>query len=131
MTFDEVVSEIEAIRKEAPHLPEHEVVGKRGRLAGLHRQLGGLEPDRRREAGRLLNEARDELERWFAEVRAERESLERAARLAADRLDLTEVPPDPFGLGHVHLVTQTQQILEDLFVGMGFTVSEEIGRAHV
>ena len=45
MTFDEVVAEIEAIRKEAPHLPEHEVVGKRGRLARLHRQLGGLEPD--------------------------------------------------------------------------------------
>jgi phenylalanyl-tRNA synthetase alpha chain len=124
MTFDEVMAEIEAIRKEAPHLAEHDVVGKRGRLTRLHRQLGGLEPDRRREAGRRLNEARDELERWFAEVRAEKDALERAARLAADRLDLSEVPPDPFGRGHLHLVTQTQQILEDVFVGMGFTVSE-------
>ena len=124
MTFDEVVAEIEAIRAQAPDLPEQEVVGKRGRLARLHRQLGGLEPDRRREAGRRLNEARDELERWFAESRAAHGALEREAQLAADRLDLTEVPPDPFGRGHLHLVTRTQQVLEDLFVGMGFTVSE-------
>ena len=49
----------------------------------------------------------------------------RREQLAAERLDLTEVPPglDP-GAGHLHLVTQAMEKLEDVFVGMGFTVAE-------
>jgi phenylalanyl-tRNA synthetase alpha chain len=124
MTLEELVAEIAAIRNELSGLAEHEVLGKRGRISRLHRQLGGLDPEQRREAGRLLNEARDEVERWFAVARAEQEAAARAARLDADRLDLTEVLPDTFGRGHAHLVTRTQEALEDLFVGMGFTVSE-------
>ncbi|MST34532.1 phenylalanine--tRNA ligase subunit alpha, partial [Acidimicrobiaceae bacterium USS-CC1] len=60
------------------------------------------------------------------------EAADRAARLAADRLDLTEAAllgprAWPRGLpdrGHLHLVTQTRDELEDTFVGMGFTVAE-------
>ena len=56
---------------------------------------------------------------------------ERRSRLASDRLDLTELP-DPSGtglgsigaLGHLHLVQRTRDELEDVFVGMGFTVAE-------
>jgi phenylalanyl-tRNA synthetase alpha chain len=124
LTVDEVVAEIEAVRNEASRLEEHEVFGKRGRLTRLQRQLGGLEPEQRRDVGRRLNQVKEELEQLFASARAEQSGSERAARLEADRLDLTEVPPDPFGRGHLHLVTQTQEALEDVFVGMGFTVSE-------
>ena len=124
MTFDEVMAELDAIRKDAAHLEEHDVLGKRGRLTLLNRQLGALEPDQRREAGRRLNEVKQELEHQFAGTRIQEDARERAARLTADRLDLTEVLPDPFGRGHLHLVTRTQQALEDVFVGMGYTVSE-------
>ncbi len=47
----------------------------------------------------------------------------RRAQLAAERLDLTELRP-PHQAGHLHLVTQTMERLEDVFVGMGFTVAE-------
>ena len=53
---------------------------------------------------------------------------ERVALLAADRLDLTEVIPEqvtsPLSRGHLHLVTQARDELEDVFVGMGFVVAE-------
>jgi phenylalanyl-tRNA synthetase alpha chain len=124
VTFDEVMAEIDAIYKEAAQLEEHEVLGKRGRLTLLNRQLGALEPDQRRDAGRRLKEVKQELERHFAGVRTHDDARERDARLTADRLDLTEVVADPFGRGHLHLVTRTQQALEDVFVGMGYTVSE-------
>nr|MDQ6909762.1 phenylalanine--tRNA ligase subunit alpha [Actinomycetota bacterium] len=54
-----------------------------------------------------------------SELRADR----RKQLLDAQRLDLTEV----IGRrerGHLHLVTQTRDELEDLFVGMGYTVAE-------
>src|SRR5690606_8733557 len=57
------------------------------------------------------------------ERRSELEAEARRARLAAERLDLTEVI-DTTQLGHLHLVTQAHDELEDVFVGMGFTVAE-------
>jgi phenylalanyl-tRNA synthetase alpha chain len=102
---------------------EADVLGKRSPLAALNARLGALAPDERREAGRLVNEARRRLQDLAATRAAVLEATEREARLAADRLDLTEVLPGP-GRGHLNLVTQTRDELEDVFVGMGYTVAE-------
>jgi phenylalanyl-tRNA synthetase alpha chain len=124
VTLEEVMAEIEVIRAQAVELEESEVLGKRGRLTRLHRQLGGLAPDERRAAGQRLNEVKRELEERYASARVEAGTAARTAQVEADRLDLTEMLPDPFGRGHPHLVSITQQALEDVFVGMGYTVSE-------
>src|SRR5215210_8257263 len=83
---------------------ETELLGKRSGLASRKAALGALPPDERREAGRALNDAR-------------------RARVEAERLDLTEVVPT-YHPGHRHLVTSTVERLEDVFVGMGYTVAE-------
>ena len=71
---------------------------------------------------------RGRLEAQLAARRSELAEAERAEALRADRLDLTEVIPDqvlsPPARGHLHLVTQARAELEDVFVGMGFTVAE-------
>ncbi|MGH9178249.1 MAG: phenylalanine--tRNA ligase subunit alpha, partial [Acidimicrobiales bacterium] len=102
---------------------EAEVLGKRSPLAALNAGLGRLSPDERKEAGRLLNEARRRLQEQAAKRAAELEQQERARRLDAERLDLTEVLPGR-ARGHLNLVTQTRDELEDVFVGMGYTVAE-------
>ena len=107
---------------------ETEFLGKRSALTRAHRALGGLEPEARKEAGRRLNEVRARLVSELESRRTELASSERAGALRADRLDLTEVIPDAVrsapGRGHLHLVTQARAELEDVFVGMGFTVAE-------
>jgi phenylalanyl-tRNA synthetase alpha chain len=100
-----------------------EGLGKTSRFAALQKSLGGLQPEERKDAGAALNAARQRVQNVADERRRRLESRERAARLAADRLDLTEVPYQP-RRGHLHLVTQTRDRLEDVFVGMGFTVAE-------
>ena len=90
-----------------------ELLGKRSVVTAAKKQLGSLEPDERREVGRRLNEVRAEIERM----------VESAARLESERLDLTEWDRGR-RLGHRHVVTQTWDRLEDLFVGMGYTVAE-------
>jgi phenylalanyl-tRNA synthetase alpha chain len=102
---------------------ESETLGKRSELSAVNKRLGGLSPDERREAGRLVNEARTRLQAAADALRGELERAERRARLEADRLDLGEVPPGP-RRGHLNLVTQTRDELEDVFVGMGYTVAE-------
>ena len=107
---------------------ETEYLGKRSALTRAHRTLGGLDPEARKEAGRRLHEVRAHLVAGLGTRRAELAAAERAASLRADRLDLTEVVPEDVrsaaARGHLHLVTQARAELEDVFVGMGFTVAE-------
>jgi phenylalanyl-tRNA synthetase alpha chain len=100
-----------------------ELLGKRSRLARRKAALGELSPEERKEEGRRLNEERAAIEASLTGRRRELEAAERDARYEAERLDLTEVVPS-IRRGHPHLVTRTIEELEDVFVGMGFTVAE-------
>ena len=93
------------------------------RLRQYQTAIGTLSPDERPAAGQRLNAVRQRLQALADERRAALEAAARKARLAAERLDLTEVPYEPCR-GHLHLVTQTRDRLEDVFVGMGFLVAE-------
>jgi phenylalanyl-tRNA synthetase alpha chain len=107
---------------------ETELLGKRSVLARAHRSVGALDPEERKEAGRRLQGVRATLEARLAARRTELAGSERAAALVSDRLDLTEVIPEQVtsrqARGHLHLVTQARDELEDVFVGMGYEVAE-------
>jgi phenylalanyl-tRNA synthetase alpha chain len=102
---------------------EVEVLGRRSALAGLRQRLGALEPDQRRTVGQVLNGAMQALGAVVEERRVVLAAAERTDRLLAERMDLTEVLAGR-PAGHLHLVTQAIQELEDVFVGMGFSVAE-------
>ena len=97
---------------------------KKGGLSAIKSRLGGLaEVDDRKRAGAAVNEAMGRLD---AAVEQRREVLADAAisaRIASETMDLTEWRR-PTHRGHLHLVTQAWERLEDVFVGLGFTVAE-------
>jgi phenylalanyl-tRNA synthetase alpha chain len=104
------------------------VSGKKSALAQASRALGALDPDARREAGRQLHEARTSIEALIEERRLAISAEELSRQLTDSRIDLTEFIAGsgsaPAARGHLHLVTQTRDELEDVFVGMGFEVAE-------
>jgi phenylalanyl-tRNA synthetase alpha chain len=100
-----------------------EVLGKRSELVGLRKQLGGLDEATRKAAGEALNATTRAIQAAIEDREAGLAAGERAARYEAERLDLTEVV-DPPAVGHLHVVTQTWQALEDIFVGMGYGIAE-------
>lgn len=97
--------------------------GKGSPLALVKASFGQLDPADRKTLGQVLNRVNGEVGRASAERRAELEAEARRVRLEAERLDLTEVRPTT-GAGHLHLVTQTMEELEDVFTGLGFQVAE-------
>lgn len=99
------------------------VVGKKAPLSEASRALGSLDPDARKAAGQELNQARRQVEEALAARTDELAAEARRARLESERMDLTEVRTR-VRRGHLHLVTQARDRLEDVFVGMGFTVAE-------
>ena len=132
---DDITGRVRAIGAEAParvaaastldelRAVEAELLGKKGALTELKKGLGALDPDARRTAGQAVNEARTAVEAAVAGRRRDLEAEARAATVAAERLDLTEVVGER-ERGSLHLVTQTWDRLVDVFVGMGFTVAE-------
>ncbi|MDE0655098.1 MAG: phenylalanine--tRNA ligase subunit alpha, partial [Acidimicrobiaceae bacterium] len=105
---------------------ERELLGRGSQFTEAKRKLGELDPSARAEAGRLLNDARGRVEAAVAAARARLTASGLADRYAAEQLDLTERLPRKTVLrrGHFHPVTQARDRLEDVFVGMGYTVAE-------
>jgi phenylalanyl-tRNA synthetase alpha chain len=120
----ESIARIEAVDTlEALNEIVNDVVGRSSLLTELQKKLGSLPTEERKAAGQQLNAVRQRVQGAVKERRAALEAVDRVRRLEAERLDLTEVPFVP-RRGHLHLVTQTRDHLEDVFVGMGYTVSE-------
>ena len=105
-----------------------EIAGKRSVFTELQRTLGSLDADGKKEGGAALQEARRTVEAAVETRRAALAAAARLERLQLDQLDLGDVVASqvrlPLRAGHEGLVATTQRALEDVFVGMGFTVAE-------
>ena len=102
---------------------DSEMLGKKGALATLKTQLGGLPIDERKAAGQVINDALAAVQHALASRREALGAAHVQARIETERLDLTEVTTRP-RRGHPHLSTQAWERLEDVFVGLGFQVAE-------
>jgi phenylalanyl-tRNA synthetase alpha chain len=98
-------------------------LGKRGALTQLLRALPGLPPAERPVVGREANEAKAGIESGLEARQTVLEGLERRARLAAERPDLT-LPGRRVVPGGLHPLTQVHDEIVDVFTGMGFAVAE-------
>ncbi|HEX8985881.1 MAG TPA: phenylalanine--tRNA ligase subunit alpha [Bryobacteraceae bacterium] len=105
--------ELEAVRVE--------VLGRKGTLAQISKQLGKLAPEDRARLGKLLNAAKLALETALDTRKAEFDRQALAARLDSEWVDLTLPAPGPRP-GSLHPITQVQMEIEDLFTSMGFAV---------
>jgi phenylalanyl-tRNA synthetase alpha chain len=126
--------ELEALRAEAPariaavasieELSEIEAVtvGKRSPIAAGRRSLGSVDPDRRRDLGRSINDVATELTALIDARREELAAAEEATALAGDAADVTLAGRRPRRGTH-HIIQQVMDEVVDLFVAMGYGVA--------
>jgi len=100
-----------------------ELLGKKSQLSAAKKQLGALAPEDRKAAGQKLNAVRIAIEEELEGARVRLAAAAREEQYQAERLDLSERLGE-VRRGSLHLVTQARDRLEDVFVGMGFTVAE-------
>jgi phenylalanyl-tRNA synthetase alpha chain len=99
------------------------LLGKASPLNEIREAIKSVDAGDRAAVGQAMSAAREAL---TDAVTARREALrtdERAAALVHDRLDLT-IGGREYRRGHLHPVTRIWRELEDVFVGMGYTVAE-------
>jgi phenylalanyl-tRNA synthetase alpha chain len=107
-------------------------LGRKAELPNMLRGVAALPPQERGAVGRAANEARQALEALIEARTGELQAAELDARLAADRIDVTLPGEPPQAVGRLHLLTAMWRELEDVFVGLGFTVLEgpEVETVH-
>ena len=99
-------------------------LGRKSQLTQALRSIGELPPEQRGAVGKEANEVRRALEGLVERRAAELEASELDRRLAEDRLDVTLPGDPPMPVGHLHLVSEIRRRMEDIFVGLGFSVLE-------
>ena len=99
------------------------VLGKKGDLTQLLRNMGSVPPEERPAAGKLVNDVREELEAALLVREEELGRVEEDARLLAETLDVTIPGKRPL-VGGLHPVSRTRRQFEQIFIGMGFQVVE-------
>jgi len=126
--FEHIISEAKEALTAVASIADLEQVkarylGKSGVLTEQLKQLGKLPPEERREAGSVINQAKQAVEEA---VSARREALlnaEQAKKLAAEVIDVT-LPGRGKAQGGLHPVTLALQRIEELFRSIGFEVAQ-------
>ena len=98
-------------------------LGKKGELTAVLRGMGKVSPEERPLIGQLANEVRAEIEAALAKKEEEKAKKELENRLLSEKIDVT-VPGTPYTAGHRHPLAQTEELLRDIFIGMGFSIAE-------
>ena len=118
----------EAINSAANNLKELDDIrvkflGKKGELTTLLRGMSQLSAEDRPRIGKIVNEARAQLEQLIAEKNVELKSKEMQSKLASEKIDVT-LPGRKIHEGHLHPLTLTLNRVKEIFVTMGYTVEE-------
>ena len=97
------------------------VLGKKGELTAVLKQMGKLTAEERPVMGQIANSVRAKIEAKLEErkIAIEAEVLEQ--KLAAEAIDVT-IPGDTVTMGHEHPMNKVLQEIKDIFVGMGYRI---------
>jgi phenylalanyl-tRNA synthetase alpha chain len=98
-------------------------LGKKGVLTKQMQTLGKLAPEERREAGMVINTAKQSVEETIELRREALKKVELDARLASEAVDVS-LPGRGQQSGGLHPVTRTMQRIEALFTQLGFETAE-------
>jgi phenylalanyl-tRNA synthetase alpha chain len=99
-------------------------LGRKSELTRVLRSIADLPPEQRGPTGQAANAARQALESLLGRRQSELEAAELERRLAEDMIDVTLPGAPALPPGALHVVTQTRREIEDIFVGLGFSVAE-------
>ena len=96
-------------------------LGRKSELTGFLKSLSSLAPDEQRKLGSLANEAKREISDAFESAKARVESAGfDAEKEWIDVTDSGDIPP----VGHLHILTQVEREICDIFRSLGFAVAD-------
>jgi phenylalanyl-tRNA synthetase alpha chain len=99
------------------------ILGKKGDLTALLRQMGKLSPDERPIVGQKANEVREFIENSIERKKTELEEALINLRLEREKIDVT-MPGKRKSMGKRHPLSTVLEEIEAIFMGMGFQIAD-------
>ena len=97
------------------------LLGKKGELTSVLKQMGKLSAEERPVMGQIANSVRSTIEQKLEERKLEIHAAVLEAKLAAEAIDVT-IPGTPIEMGHEHPMNKVLQEIKDLFIGLGYQI---------
>ena len=97
------------------------VLGKKGELTAILKQMGKLSAEERPVIGQLANQVRADIEAALAEKQEKLQAAALQKQLATEALDVT-IPGNEQVVGKRHPLHTVQDEIKEIFLGMGFEV---------
>lgn len=98
-----------------------EYLGRKGKLTQLLKQMKDLPKEEKPVIGQLGNQIRQAISQDIEELRQRLQNEALSEKLKEERLDVT-LPGRPIKKGQRHIIQQIIEEIEDLFLGMGYSV---------
>lgn len=97
------------------------VLGKKGELTDILKQMGKLSAEERPVIGQLANEVRSSIEKAIDSKAAELKEKELQKRLVSEKIDVT-MPGTKQPTGKKHPLSTVLDEIKEIFIGMGFDI---------
>ncbi len=99
------------------------ILGRKGELTLLLRQLGSLSSEERPKLGKLLHQHKKEIELILQKKMIEMGKTEKEKKLKEEGIDIS-LPGKKFDRGTMHPINLILKEIEDVFLGLGFKIEE-------
>ena len=97
------------------------VLGKKGELTAVLKQMGKLSAEERPVMGQIANSVRAALEEKLDQRKAELQAAALERRLEEETVDVT-IPGKAVEMGHQHPMNKVLQEVKEIFIGMGYQI---------
>ena len=97
------------------------VLGKKGELTAILKQMGKLSAEERPVIGQLANDVRAKLEADIEEKTKELADKAMELKLKSEAVDVT-IPGKEIEMGHQHPMNKVLQEVKEIFIGMGYQI---------
>ena len=97
------------------------VLGKKGELTAVLKQMGKLSAEERPVMGQMANAVRAKLEDALEKRRTALDAAALESKLESEAVDVT-IPGKPVEMGHQHPMNRVLQEVKEIFIGMGYQI---------
>ncbi|MFW6273735.1 MAG: phenylalanine--tRNA ligase subunit alpha [Halanaerobium sp.] len=98
-------------------------LGKKGKIQSIFSQMGKIDAEQRPVVGKEANILKSKIENWLGKHKERLEKKAAEERFEKEKIDVT-LPGTEVKSGREHPLTLITKELEEVFIGLGFTIAE-------
>ncbi|MGM0602389.1 MAG: phenylalanine--tRNA ligase subunit alpha [Bacillota bacterium] len=98
-------------------------LGKKGAVQSIFNQMGKIDAEQRPIVGKNANQLKQKIGKWLSEHKEKLEKEAAEERFKKEKIDVT-LPGKQIKTGRTHPLSLITQELEEIFIGLGFSIAE-------